>query len=328
MSDIDAVRLVDLLGTGVSGVLWSTDASGLSRSNAVFPRFYRRGQTVLADEMDNHMGAVTRVTYAPSTRFYVEDEQRPVDRWKTPLPFPVQVVAQVEVIDAMSDGKLTTEYRYHHGYWDGAEREFRGFGRVDQCDTEVFRALQRRWAACGSVCSNRWRRSSSRHRWRRAPGSIRVRSATNSATGKRLTTVEEYWSGDPQVLTRPQSHGGCAQHLAPSRPPRCPTYFTRQRSAYGVVCPGWHGTTGDPYTVTESLYGVREESPPAAGDTERLRIFFPHALAQRTTQWERGNDPMTQFAFTDDYDAYGQPRSQISIAVPRGRDYRVSSGSG
>ena len=58
---------------------------------------------------------------------------------------------------------------------------------------------------------------------------------------------------------------------------------------------------------------------------ERQHIFFPHALAQRTTQWERGNDPMTQFTFTDDYDPYGQPRSQISIAVPRGRDFRVTA---
>ena len=56
--------------------------------------------------------------------------------------------------------------------------------------------------------------------------------------------------------------------------------------------------------------------------TTRLRIFFPHVLAQRTTQWERGDDPMTRFTFTDDYDAYGQPRSQIEIAVPRGRRYR------
>ncbi len=32
---------------------------------------------------------------------------------------------------------------------------------------------------------------------------------------------------------------------------------------------------------------------------------------------------MTQFTFTGNYDTYGQPRSQIAIAVPRGRDYRV-----
>src|SRR5262249_40405431 len=83
-----------------------------------------------------------------------------------------------------------------------------------------------------------------------------------------------------------------------------------------------------PYTVTEILYGVREESQPGPGEESRLRIFFPHLLAQRTTQWERGGDPMTQFAFTDDYDAYGQPRSQVSVAVPRGRDFRLAGAPG
>ena len=71
-------------------------------------------------------------------RFYLEDQKRPATRWKTTLPFPVQVVSRVEVIDDFSKGKLTTEYRYHHGYWDGAEREFRGFGMVEQLDTESF----------------------------------------------------------------------------------------------------------------------------------------------------------------------------------------------
>jgi len=68
--------------------------------------------------------------------FYVEDRNNGI-LWRTPLPFPVHVVSRVEVIDQISGGKLTTEYRYHHGYWDGAEREFRGFGMVEQFDTEM-----------------------------------------------------------------------------------------------------------------------------------------------------------------------------------------------
>ena len=49
-----------------------------------------------------------------------------------------------------------------------------------------------------------------------------------------------------------------------------------------------------------------------------MRIFFPHALGQRTTQWERGDDPMTSFSFTDGYDEVGQPRQRTQIACPRG----------
>jgi hypothetical protein len=61
--------------------------------------------------------------------------------WVTRLPFPVQVVEQVQTYDYISRNLLITRYSYHHGYFDGVEREFRGFGRVDQFDTEEFATL-------------------------------------------------------------------------------------------------------------------------------------------------------------------------------------------
>src|SRR5207248_5518051 len=36
---------------------------------------------------------------------------------------------------------FVTLYKYHHGYFDGEEREFRGFGMVVQQDTEEFAVL-------------------------------------------------------------------------------------------------------------------------------------------------------------------------------------------
>ena len=41
----------------------------------------------------------------------------------------------------MSRNRFVTRYTYHHGFYDGVEREFRGFGRVDQLDTETFATL-------------------------------------------------------------------------------------------------------------------------------------------------------------------------------------------
>jgi len=75
-----------------------------------------------------------------------------------------------------------------------------------------------------------------------------------------------------------------------------------------------------PYTVTESLYDVREVEPFDHGTKNRLRIFFPFKRSSRTTQGERGNEPMTQFAFIGEYDPYGMPKRQLAIAVPRNRD--------
>jgi RHS repeat-associated protein len=79
---------------------------------------------------------------------------------------------------------------------------------------------------------------------------------------------------------------------------------------------------GRPYTVTEYLHGVNSlpvGTPlPDKPDAWQEKVFFPHALGQRVTQWERGDDPMTQFSFTENYDPYGQPRIQTQIACPRG----------
>ena len=61
--------------------------------------------------------------------------------WVTRLPFPVHVVERVETFDRVSGNRFVTRYAYHHGYFDGVEREFRGFGMVEQWDTEEFAAL-------------------------------------------------------------------------------------------------------------------------------------------------------------------------------------------
>lgn len=327
ISDLDAVRLEDLLGTGVQGVLWSRDAGGLSHQSMFFLDFTGGVKPYLLNEMDNHLGALTRIEYAPSTRFYLEDVKRLETRWKTPLPFPVQVVAKVEVIDQISKGKLTTEYRYHHGYWDGAEREFRGFGRVDQRDTEVFEAFNtpglhgplpfeqvevtafsppletRTWFHQGPVGDEfgDWEEQDFSH---------------------------EFWSGDSQLLSRPPSMTTFLKAL-PRRVKR-DALRTLRGSVLRTELYALDGTDHQdrPYTVTESLQGVREEASPAAGEPERKRIFFSFALAARTRQWERGNDPLTQFTFTGDYDEYGQLLLQASMAVPRGRDSRVAASPG
>ena len=61
--------------------------------------------------------------------------------WITRLPFPVHVVERVETHDLISRNRFVTRYAYHHGYYDGVEREFRGFGMVEQFDTEELAAL-------------------------------------------------------------------------------------------------------------------------------------------------------------------------------------------
>jgi hypothetical protein len=82
--------------------------------------------------IDNGIGRVIRIEYAPSTRFALEDAAAG-QPWTDPLPFPVTVVAGVVVSDSLGH-EYRTEFRYHDGYYDQAEKQFRGFARVEQVD--------------------------------------------------------------------------------------------------------------------------------------------------------------------------------------------------
>jgi hypothetical protein len=83
-----------------------------------------------------NLGAETRIHYAPSTKFYQEDNEagRP---WITKLPFPVHCVHKTETFD-LSRNHFSTVYAYHHGGFDAYEHEFRGFAMVEQWEREGF----------------------------------------------------------------------------------------------------------------------------------------------------------------------------------------------
>ena len=118
VSDLDAVRIVDLLGTGVAGILYSADASADGEPHFHFLDLTGRCKPRLLSSIDNGIGASTTVVYATSTESFLADDPSPDTRWAAPLPFPVQVVASVTVNDAISRTDMTTEYRYHQGAWD------------------------------------------------------------------------------------------------------------------------------------------------------------------------------------------------------------------
>jgi len=246
-------------------------------------------------------------------------------RWRSRLPFPVQVVARVEVIDEISAGKLTTEYRYHQGYWDGEEREFRGFGMVEQLDTETFD----RYNAPGLHGSQDFKTVDA---MRFSPPTLtrtwfhQGQVQDGPGTWRESDVGATPWSGDAAMFAASQRTEltSIARTAAITADPVRLRHALR--SLRGSVLRSELYALDDspnsarPYTVIESLYDVREIEPDDPSAPARLRIFFPMQVASRTTQWERGADPMTQFAFTGGHDDYGLPRTQLAVAVPRGRN--------
>lgn len=140
VDNIASVMTADLLGNGTACLVWSSPLPADARRPLRYIDLMGGTKPHLLIKSVNNLGAETQVHYAPSTRFYLADKRdgRP---WVTRLPFPVHVVERVVTHDRISGNQFVTRYTYHHGYFDGIEREFRGFGMVEQWDTEEFTAL-------------------------------------------------------------------------------------------------------------------------------------------------------------------------------------------
>lgn len=135
-----SVMTADLFGNGTACLVWSSPLPGDARRPLRYIELMGGQKPFLLTKVANNLGVETRIRYTPSTTFYLADKAagRP---WLTRLPFPVYVVEQVETYDRISRNRFVTRYAYHHGYFDGEEREFRGFGMVEQWDSETFAAL-------------------------------------------------------------------------------------------------------------------------------------------------------------------------------------------
>ncbi|XHX76331.1 MAG: SpvB/TcaC N-terminal domain-containing protein [Stenomitos frigidus ULC029] len=140
MDSVASVTVVDLLGNGTACLVWSSPLPGNGHRVMRYIDLLGGQKPHLLTKTVNNMGAETIIQYAPSTKFYLQDKFAGTP-WITKLPFPVHVVERVETYDRISGNRFVTRHAYHHGYFDGVEREFRGFGMVEQWDTEEFTIL-------------------------------------------------------------------------------------------------------------------------------------------------------------------------------------------
>ncbi|GEO13532.1 SpvB/TcaC N-terminal domain-containing protein [Microvirga aerophila] len=330
---LDTVSLVDLLGTGVAGVFWSSELASTGRPHSWFLDFTGGLKPYLLDRMNNGIGAETYIAYESSSSLALSDLAHLRRPWRTTLPFPVLVVKRVEILDRVAGSKLTSELRYHHGYWDGEEREFRGFGMVEQVDTETLEEYNSPGllgnTGSEAVPQNRFSPPLLTRTWFHQ-GAVQDESGGWSEMDYR----EEYWAEDPPLLQGSTQVGSFVAAF-----PVTPTTSRARRSALrslkgSIVRTETYALDGTlreqrPYSVTEHAYSVvlvRQNGLAAVLadhlDSSDLSVgqplvFFPSLRAERTTQWERGDDPQTRLRFVDEYDPFGQPRQETALACPR-----------
>jgi len=135
--NLGAVQVADLLGNGTACLVWNSHLPVDAAHPVRYIDLMGGTKPHLLTRIDNNLGGSTEIEYTPSTHFYLQDLAAGAP-WITRLPFPVHCVSRVTVRDHWRDTEFSSTSSYHHGYFDGAEREFRGFGRVEQVDVERF----------------------------------------------------------------------------------------------------------------------------------------------------------------------------------------------
>ena len=131
------ITVADLLGNGVACIVWSSALSKDAQQPLRYIDLMHSKKPHVMIGYQNNLGKEVHFTYVPSTKFYLEDKKRG-EPWVTKLHFPVHCVEKTETLDKTSGHRFVSSYSYHHGYYDHTEREFRGFGRVEQLDSEHF----------------------------------------------------------------------------------------------------------------------------------------------------------------------------------------------
>ncbi|MBL0136309.1 MAG: hypothetical protein IPP79_21215 [Chitinophagaceae bacterium] len=131
------ITVTDLLGNGVACIVWSSLLSKDASSPIKYIDLMNSKKPHIMVSYKNNLGKEVTFEYTPSTKFYIEDKLAGKP-WVTKLHFPVHCISKTITEDKISGYRFVNEYKYHHGYYDHAEREFRGFGMVEQVDTETF----------------------------------------------------------------------------------------------------------------------------------------------------------------------------------------------
>lgn len=324
VDDLASIMTTDLLGNGTACLVWSSPLPGDARRQMRYVNLIGEQKPHLLIASTNNLGAETRVQYAPSTRFYLQDK-RNGKPWITKLPFPVHVVERVETYDYISRNHFVTRYAYHHGYFDGKEREFRGFGMVEQWDTGQLAALLNSdvfppgnnvdaASHVPPVYTKTWFHT----------GVYLGREHVSSYFAGMLNANDkgEYYrepglsDAEARALLLPDTILPTGLSLDEEREAcRALRGMMLRQEVYAV-----DGTAKQehPYTVTEQNFTIEYLQP---REHNRHSIFFAHPRESLSFHYERNPaDPRTQHALTLEVDGYGNVKKSAAIAYGRRMD--------
>jgi len=342
VDNITSVIPIDLLGNGTACLVWSSPLPGDARQQMKYVNLmggYKPGMEArqqdrqvqkphLLVSIKNNLGAETHIQYAPSTKFYLQDKLDG-NPWITRLPFPVHVVERVETYDRINRNRFVTRYAYHHGYFDGEEREFRGFGMVEQWDTEEIGNVpeEQNSSLATNLDSATFVPPIHTKTW--------FHTGAYQKAGKISQHLAHEYYGAPRKTDADydQKWKSFESTLLPDTVPLPELTPSEEREAYRALKGSMLrqeiysddvplGSSQEiierantPYTVTEQNFTIETVQPK---DSNRHAVFFVHPREALSYHYERNpDDPRISHAMTLEVDKYGNVLKSIAIGYGR-----------
>jgi RHS repeat-associated protein len=300
------VEAVDLLGNGTSCLVWCSTLPGKSHRMR-YMELTGGIKPYLLTEINNNMGGITRLQYAPSTKFYLRDKLAGKP-WITRLPFPVHCLERVEIRDEVAGNIFVNLYAYHHGYYDHAEREFRGFGMVEQWDTETYSAMQ--GAGYDAIGANIDEHSHVPPVYTKTwfhTGFYKNRNKISSLY------AEEYFSADTDAWLLPDTILPDGLSAIESREACRALRGSALRKE--VYAQDGSAEENIPYTVEEKSYSVKMLQTKSCNKHAVFHVTESETIAY---QYERiADDPRVLHALVLETDEYGNITKSAQVAYPR-----------
>lgn len=308
VDSLSSVNSVDLLGNGTACLVWSSPLPGDARLPMHYIDLMGGQKPHLLIAATNNMGAETRVQYAPSTQFYLADRAQGTP-WITRLPFPVHVVKRVETYDRVNNNRFVTRYAYHHGYYDGVEREFRGFGMVEQWDTEEIDTALRADPGYANLDAASFVPPVYTRSWFHNGAYLAQDMITRHF-------VHEYYKEDPLAMLLPDTL--LPANLSNEEQREACRALKGSLLRQEVYAEDGTRQSPHPYRVSEHNYSIKRVQ---TRGINRHAVFFTHARESIDYHYERiyqpAYDPRVSHQVVLDVDDFGNVRKSVAIGYGR-----------
>ncbi|MFZ3281541.1 SpvB/TcaC N-terminal domain-containing protein [Pseudomonas sp.] len=300
---LSQVSFADLQGLGCASLILTVPH--------ITPQHWRydfvAAKPYLLTASNNNMGCSASVVYRSSAQEWLDEKQRLLTLKNPPvchLPFAVAVVKKQRQLDEITGNCLTQAFVYREGVYDAREREFRGFGQLQQTDSERAGAIDE-----GGFT---------------AP----VRVCTWFHTGQSMDRSRaDYFNGDQQawplgdtLFSRYHVTDECDETITPAD---ADTEYEIARALVGSVIRIETYAEDDidtpgiprPFAVQENRYLVREVRARGQYDSA---VLLPLALENISYQYDRFiDDPLCRHALNLSWDAHGSATHALTVSYAR-----------